>query len=188
MSEQHHHVVFKGQISDDANVDTVKQKLAALFKINIAQAEAMLGGKPIYIKKNVDLATAKKYQAAMQKAGAVADIISPTSNAEKAAPKASTGNNTANKSSAVILPGSAASSAVPETEAPQTQVSLSADADIAGISMAATGADLQTTPNPISTPEFDLSELSMAAAGEGTLSKEQEKVTVDIDTSDLSLE
>lgn len=187
MSEQNH-VVFKGQLADGVNADLAKQKLAAMFKINVAQAEAMLGGKPVYIKKNVDLATAKKYQAAMLKAGAVAEIVSPAAAqpAQNTAPAAKA--PAAASGSAAILPGSSANSEIPDTNAPQTMVKMDANTDISSISMAETGAELQTAPVEAAEPALDLNGLSLAEAGADVQTAKADDPALNIDTSSLSME
>ncbi len=196
MSEANNHVVFKGQLAADVAEDIAKQKLAALFKINVAQAEAMLSGKPVFIKKNVDLPTAQKYQAAMQKAGAIAEIVSSTAAPVKEVKEAAAQNtsNTAKTaastaaSSSVALPGNNATTDIPETQAPQTSVALNAQVDTSAISMAETGSILQNTAQEVAEPELNLDGLSLAAAGEGELSQENDIPAVKIDTSGLSLE
>lgn len=187
-----HHVVFKGQLTDGISADTAKQKLAGLFKISPAQAATMLSGKSVYIKKNVDIETAKKYQAAMHKVGALAVIVDAsetisTSNAQ--APQPTNQNNQPVNSSQVALPGHSASSAVPDTTPPQTQVALlNSQVDTTGLSMATAGAELQTTtPEPIALV-VDLTGLSLAEPGAVVLSNPEIPPTLQIDTSGLSLD
>lgn len=188
------HVVFKGQIAPGVDAETVKEKLANLFKVNLAQAEAMLSGKPVYIKKNVDLATAKKYQAAMQKAGAVANII-PVEQAT-AKPEATAAQTQAKPpitkaapAAGIALPGSTATIAIPDTDAPKTTVKIdTSSTDISAISMAETGTALQDTQEEIPMPEVDIADLSLAAAGEGELSHNNDVPPLQIDTSGLSID
>lgn len=195
MTDQQHHVVFKGQLIEGVSADVVKQKLAALFKISVTQAEAMLTGKPVYIKKNVDVNTAKKYQAAMQKAGAVANIVSanetsPAANANASSSASTTTAAVKNSSSSanVKLPGDSASSEIPNTTAPQTSVALNTNADISGLSMAATGSDLQTSVPETQKANVDVSGISMAEPGAAIISEPVDIPAINIDTGELSLE
>lgn len=195
MTDQHH-VVFKGQLTDGTSADAAKEKLAGLFKISAAQAASMLTGKSVYIKKNIDLATAKKYQAAMHKAGAVAVIVhaseadSPTNASATPAGSSSTITQTAKPvTTQVTLPGHSASSAVPDTTPPQTQVALqSSNVDTSGLSMASAGVELQTAPPETVAPEVDLTGLSLAEPGAVVLHNPETPPTLHIDTSALSLD
>lgn len=84
-------VVFDGTLTGKIGLDKVKKNLAAVFKMNAAQVEALFTGNPVVIKRNVDEATAKKYVQAFQKAGAKCILIadraasSPSTSAAPAA-------------------------------------------------------------------------------------------------------
>ena len=75
MTDSSYEVVFTGRIAAGADIARVKANLAMLFKIELARVDALFTGKPVVIKKRLDEATARKYQAAMQKAGAVAEVV-----------------------------------------------------------------------------------------------------------------
>jgi hypothetical protein len=75
MAEQNFAVVFRGAIADGADPDAVKAKLGKLFKADAARIAAMFSGKPVVIKKGLDEATARNYQAALAKAGAIAEVL-----------------------------------------------------------------------------------------------------------------
>ena len=70
-----YHVIFEGQLTGEKPIANVKAQLAAMFKMNATQVEALFTGKPVAIKRNIDAETAKKYTAAFKKAGAVCRII-----------------------------------------------------------------------------------------------------------------
>lgn len=85
MTEKRYHVVFSGDIVKGQSADSVKQRMAALFKTSAAGIEALFAKKISVIKKNVDAETAKKYIAALNRAGAVCRAVSA---APPAAPSA----------------------------------------------------------------------------------------------------
>jgi len=74
MSQEKYRVVFKGKISESANQDDVKKKLAKILKMTDEKAEKLFSGKAIVIKKNAGLEVCKKIQAAFKKAGAICVI------------------------------------------------------------------------------------------------------------------
>ena len=70
-------VVYTGKIAPNRKQDEVKRQLAQLFRRDPSQMERLFSGKPCTIKKDVDLELARKYIAAMAKAGAIAQILPP---------------------------------------------------------------------------------------------------------------
>lgn len=64
-------IVFDGTVAPGKDVQEVKKKLAALFKIDMAKAERLFTGKPVFIKKNVDFEEASRYWEIFDKVGAV---------------------------------------------------------------------------------------------------------------------
>lgn len=99
-------VVFRGGIAPEANPDEVKTKIAALFKVNDAQLARLFSGQRVVIKSNLDEATAAKYRAVIENAGALCEVVPVTSSA--APIPAATQSTTA---SAPIQPASGQSSA-----------------------------------------------------------------------------
>ena len=76
MSEQLFEVAFSGQISEDANLDEVKARVGKMFNADDAKLAQLFSGKRIVIKKNIDQATAAKYQTALSRAGAECEVSS----------------------------------------------------------------------------------------------------------------
>ena len=67
-------LIFSGEIDDSVGEEKVRQNVAALFKASPAQVEKLFSGKTVVLKNGLDEATAKKYQAALKKAGAVCQL------------------------------------------------------------------------------------------------------------------
>lgn len=67
-------VIYQGKIAPERELHEVKQQLARLFKRTPAQLDALFSGRPYTIKKGISIEMARKYQQAMAKAGAIAEI------------------------------------------------------------------------------------------------------------------
>jgi hypothetical protein len=74
MSEQKFEIAFSGQIVEGADLETVKQHIAKIFKADDAKLAQMFSGNRMLIKREVDEITMLKYRGAFQKAGAVCEI------------------------------------------------------------------------------------------------------------------
>lgn len=67
-------LIFSGEIDDSVKEAQVRKNVAALFKASPAQVEKLFSGKTVVLKNGLDETTAKKYQAALKKAGAVCQL------------------------------------------------------------------------------------------------------------------
>ncbi|MEZ5571627.1 MAG: hypothetical protein R3E64_06340 [Halioglobus sp.] len=83
--EERYNVYFAGQVKDGADPASVREQLAKVFNANSATLDKLFCGDPQLIKRECDLATAQKYQAAMERAGAV-PIIKRTAAASTSPP------------------------------------------------------------------------------------------------------
>lgn len=86
MTESKYRVVMTGGLVGGKSENDVKARMAALFKTSTDKISALLNNPGIVIKKDIDLATAKKYAGAIQAAGAGCRIDPP----EETSPKAFT--------------------------------------------------------------------------------------------------
>lgn len=75
MTEPTYNIIFSGTIDKKRTLAEVRDNLAALFKKDLAEIEHFFSGDPVVLKKNIDQATAGKYQAALLKAGAVCSVV-----------------------------------------------------------------------------------------------------------------
>ncbi len=69
MPEIRYNVVYRGRLLPSFEISAVKSKLMATFPINEKQAEAMLKGSRVVLKKNADETTAKRLGMALKRAG-----------------------------------------------------------------------------------------------------------------------
>jgi len=67
-------VVFQGKVTAGSDIQQVRQNLGRMFKADDAKLNALFSGKTVVIKSGLDKATADKYLAALNKAGAQAEI------------------------------------------------------------------------------------------------------------------
>ncbi len=69
-----YNVVFGGAASGGHKVEEVKKNLATLFKADEKKIDQLFNSSQVVLKRNVDYDQAMKYQAALQRAGAVCDV------------------------------------------------------------------------------------------------------------------
>ncbi|MDN3640845.1 hypothetical protein QWY82_18745 [Simiduia curdlanivorans] len=74
MSDGRFDIVFRGDIAPGQVLPQVKQRLAALFKRELAQIEPLFSGAPVALKKDVDQLSAEKYKKVLAQAGALVEI------------------------------------------------------------------------------------------------------------------
>lgn len=67
-------VKFTGEIAPDQDLNKVKEKLAALLKLDAAKMERLFTGATVVIRKDVDQAVAEKLQQVFRYAGAVCEL------------------------------------------------------------------------------------------------------------------
>lgn len=210
-----YNVIFRGDIVTGHKLPDVKARFAQLFKVEPAKVEGFFAGKPVVLKANCDQATAAKFKAVLEQAGALVEVrsVAPPAPVPAPAPQA-----------AAPAPAQTVSASPQTTPAPQAasvQAPASAAEPAASWSLAASGSDL-LRPNEIQQaapvqvdisnisivkrnlfsadaeepleaardvvpPKLDLSSLQLAAVGE-TLVEFQEFVPRNIDLSKLSLD
>lgn len=71
-----YNVIFTGELVDQAAPDNARRKLAALFRLDADQVDHLFSGRPIVVKRDVDLDTASRLQDVFRKAGGRA-LIEP---------------------------------------------------------------------------------------------------------------
>lgn len=75
MSNQEFDIIFRGDIVFGHQLADVKQRLQQLFKADAAKVDALFSGRPVPLKRGLDLASAEKYKEALTRAGAQVDIV-----------------------------------------------------------------------------------------------------------------
>ncbi|GAB3109389.1 hypothetical protein G8770_13170 [Aestuariicella hydrocarbonica] len=67
-------LIFRGDILPGHRLPEVKAKLAQLFKTDVVKINALFTGGAVPLKRNLDQATAEKYQSVLHKAGAAVQL------------------------------------------------------------------------------------------------------------------
>ncbi len=168
MAEQDFEVIFAGELVPGFDEQTVRAKVAALFKADIARVAHLFSGEPVSIKRGLDEATARSYLSVLEQAGARAAIVAPG--------KPPT---TAPQPSATVAAQSAPALAAARTKTPtapaydvaepgavlvETSPVPPADISTDHLSLAAPGADL-VEPQAVSAPSYDLSHFTLDPPG-----------------------
>ncbi len=78
-------VVLTGEVLEGRNLDDVKASLAVLFKTDAKGIEQLFARAPVRIKADLEHSTAIKYQAAVEKAGALCELRADDAMAASAA-------------------------------------------------------------------------------------------------------
>ena len=193
MSDQLFEVAFSGQISDGANPDDVKARVGKMFNADATKLAALFSGKRVVIKKNIDQATAAKYRAALNKAGAVCEVApmggAPAQSAAAAAetPAAPPAAAAAQQAAA---PSEYESGDYGEVAPPPQTDPLGITGDQSEDLQASTapvGSELQNDYGDVPEPQYDLSGLDVAPVGADLGSAEKKPPPPPPDTSGITM-
>ena len=174
-------IYFRGGVVPGENLDTVKVNLAKLFKASDEKIAAMFSGRPIVLKKDLEEASALKYQSIMEKAGAKV-ILRPQPIRQDTPPK--------EESTAPAQTGSwdlapAGSDVLTDSEKTPFK---KADIDTSAIKLASVFDEVakDNTPPP---PPPNTDHISVASVGSDILAEKPPKPpTPDIDLSGMDVE
>lgn len=188
MSDQLFEVAFSGQISDGADLDEVKVQVGKMFKADDAKLAQLFSGKRIVIKKNIDQATAARYESALNNAGAECEVNA----LDEVAAVAMTPVAAPAESNAVTTPSSAQYETTYDGEVeppPQTDpLGISGDQieDLA-ISIAPVGSELQDAHAEPEEPQIDITGLDIAPVGSDIGATKKDPVPPLPDTSGITM-
>ncbi|MCW8882345.1 MAG: hypothetical protein OQK92_08495 [Sedimenticola sp.] len=166
MAVQRYDIFFSGKTIENADPETVKQKIARIFNASGDQLEHLFSGASVKIKNNIDQDTAIKYRVAFKEAGALIEIRS----ADPVDPvKSETSNKPATTDPSKAT---AAMSLLPPNTgslidcAPTIQPAVIPDTDYLTLANPGTVLDESSSPAPIS---IDTSEFTLTPANTGSL-------------------
>jgi len=135
MAKGSYQVIFSGKIIAHADLDMVKANVARTFSMPPEKIEKLFSGRRLVLKKDLDHATAERYQHTLKRAGALCELEDTSANpAQETSP-------------------------VKEETAPVSQVE-----DSSGMSMAEVGITLIET-EVIPDANIDTGDMNMAEAG-----------------------
>jgi hypothetical protein len=199
MAEGDFQVVFRGELTGDLSEDEVRQKLATLFKMPEARVAGLFTGKPIVVKRDLDEATARKFEAAFRKAGAKCEIRSAPASAPSTEPESAPAREqgpagTHGPSSDDPAPSGAGGgdaggreSIAAAGDPNRTMLELEVPSDLSGLDLDTSEAPLSSGEAPPA-PNIDIGDLGVVQNDSGNLSEHERPAPPDIDTSELSLE
>jgi hypothetical protein len=167
MSDQLFEVAFSGQVSESASLDDVKARVAKMFNADDAKLAQLFSGKRIVIKKNIDRATATKYETALNRAGAQCEVAAMAGGAagQSAATPAVERPAAAAKPAAAVQVETGDYGEVPPP--PQVDpLGINADEieDLAA-TIAPVGSELKDDYQQVEAPVYDLSGFDVAPVG-----------------------
>lgn len=183
MPDSHFEVAFSGQLVDGAEAERVKENLAKLFKTTPEKLGGLFSGQRVVIKKDLDEAGARKYEAAMRSAGAVAEVVDT---AAQAAPTADPAAPQTGRTPAAPASAPAAASAAAATSPDDRRPLSRPNQDTSGLTMAEPGVTL-VEPKVVEEPQYDLGDLTLDAPG-AVLTRPKQTEEPEIDISGLKLE
>jgi len=175
-------VVFSGKIAEGASVEQVKGNVAKLFKVEVAKVERLFSGARVAIKKGLDETSAKKYQMALAKAGALCEVVKVAAPATQS----STAAATPPKPPRATAPASGAAQA----DSPGLTKSVVKPApgtlgEFDHVTLEQPGVVL-VEHQEVAPPQFDLGGLGLDEPG-ATLAEHEEVAPPEVDTSGLTV-
>ena len=84
--KNHYNIVFEGKTVPGKEIDSVKKALMNILKADDQSIDRLFSGKRVLIRKNVEAATAKKFQKAFEDIGAVCNLEQVKVSGEVSAP------------------------------------------------------------------------------------------------------
>jgi hypothetical protein len=204
-------VYFSGALLKDSDPEKVKRKIGAMFKLEGDRLERLFSGKPVPIKRAIDMDRAIKYRVAFRDAGGLVDIV-PTG---QAAPTAKPPPPVRPQETTTHAPEATATQTLTLTEGPleapeeppqkeiiapdyplsstegfdlsdcTTEVPPQAIPDISSLDLTKQGTELDETPEP-KPLEIDTTALALDTSEEN-LDDQQAPEPPLIDTHGLSL-
>lgn len=157
-------VVFSGQTAPGMDSGQVRQGVQRLFNASEQVLERFFSGRRVVIKRDLDEATARKYEQALQRVGALAEVVPmqtvPVTAAAEPPPAAA-------EPVSQQIPEETQAAASPADDFVPRDEFMAAFAHVQApdFGLAAVGADLLETRPQVDVPEIDTSALSLAPAG-----------------------
>jgi len=174
MAKGSYQVIFGGKILEHADIDMVKANVARVFSLPSDRIEKLFSGRRIVLKKDIDQATAERYKATLQRAGALCEIEDTLTISE------STQATTMPSKDAAVM-----TVAEPGSQIGEHDEVAEANIDTSGMDMAEVGITL-SKPEPVAAADIDTGDINMAEVGI-TLAEPKVIVEVQIDTGGMDM-
>ncbi|KPZ04296.1 hypothetical protein ALO43_100247 [Pseudomonas tremae] len=153
-------IVFSAELVAGAQPEKVRANLAKLFQADAERLELLFSGRRLVLKNNLDAATAEKYRATLERAGARVYVLEmnalpPMEEVELAPPP----------DAPTWLRKSTVTQARLQIKPRDVYMAAFADVDAPDYSVAEAGVDLLPAKLQPAGPSLDLSRLSLAPVG-----------------------
>ncbi len=168
MADERFDLIFRGDIVLGQPLADVKARLQQLFKTDADKIERLFTGRPVAVKRRLDLATAQKYQQVLHKAGAQVEVVPARAEPDRAAESARPAQTAAPRGLTLAPVGLLLK---PSERARLTPVSV----DISGLSLRpAQGLLLDASERPAAdAADVPIPTFELAAPGEDLLSEQE---------------
>ncbi|MES9943771.1 MAG: hypothetical protein ABW080_02300 [Candidatus Thiodiazotropha sp.] len=191
MTAETYDVYFSGTIIKDHDPAEVKRKIGAVFKLQGDKLDRLFSGKPIPIKKGIDMDRAIKFRVTFRDAGGLVDIV--PAGTPPPAPKPAQPPRPREEPRVVATDAGSGSSELTFAEGPM-EPATETDSDMTPIAVpdyelsSAQGFDLSDCTPEVEAAEIpDISSLDMDKPGI-TIDETAEPEPLEIDTSALELD
>lgn len=182
-------IAFSGQVLPGAPLEQVQANLARLFQADAQRIAQLFSGRRIVLKSDLDAATAEKYRATLERAGAMVQMLAldaPESGIEEtelAPPPPAEQVRAAAMPTVPATPG-ARLKVVPRDE----YMAAFSEVDAPDFGIAPVGVDLQDARPEPQAPMLDLSQFSLAPVGSDMGELKAKPAGPPPDTSHLKLQ
>ncbi|KRW61991.1 hypothetical protein [Pseudomonas sp. TTU2014-080ASC] len=161
-------IAFSAQLVPGAQLETVKANVAKLFQADEQRLALLFSGRRIVIKNNLDEAGAEKYRVALERAGALVEVVDMDSQIEEIvltapapAPAPAPVAAFAAQPAATVQGEQGRLKVAPRDE----YMAAFSDVDAPDFGIAPLGNDLQDAKPEAQAPAVDLSQFSLAPVG-----------------------
>lgn len=203
MSEELFDLIFRGELVKNIEASQARQNVQQLFKIPVTKVDALFSGKPVVLKRGLNMDAANKYRVAIKKAGALVDVIAQTpsahhndlvessrSNSSSLAHEASKVKSTVSDSSVAISEFSVAPVGADVLNPDERKVEKQVEFDLSAYTVRSADGLLLDVDEIVNEAPVDIAvDWSIAEAGSDILTESQrlQEKTLELDLSALSL-
>ncbi|KTB57293.1 hypothetical protein ACTACG_14430 [Pseudomonas syringae] len=177
-------IVFSAELVAGAQPEKVRANLGKLFQADAERLELLFSGRRLVLKNNLDAATAEKYRATLERAGARVQVVAMLTEPD-VPPHMEEVELAPPPDAPTWVRKSPQSKARLQIKPRDVYMAAFVDVDAPDYSVAEAGADLlPAKPQPVA-PALDLSRLSLAPVGSDMGQAEKPAAQATPDTSRL---
>jgi len=187
MSEKIFEIAFSGEIMPGADLETVKRKIATVFKADEARLAQLFSGRRMLIKRQADEITMIKYRGAFQKAGAICEVVELNEPVAPAPAAAKPVTRPVPSQSAAYVSKYPESDLVPQALLTEPLGIRGENIEELAAEVAPVGSPMQHQIKEVKAPVIDTSGIDVAPVGSTLTTRKGEQPPPPPDTSGLSM-